>query len=270
MLIFAIKENKNNKVTTFAHLVYFERAKEFHIDIMDDVSKWEAPLIISSFIKKGKKSVDANFSKLWVRQRIIPSDRQNLGQILKNNNMSEYDEFQLLLASRGRCAQDDYYISPISKTEYQKTYSERLKKRVLDVTPLSNQNMLVFFADKTVKKVNTSDAQLSIRVLDYLNNDNNFTLVEPIIGGYGVKWGNIAQIDNEKLYEIGIDIGLTLNDFAKFAKHGILSASEAANKLNCSRQNISLLCRSGKLQNLSDFSENTEFLASEVYQRAWH
>lgn len=269
MLIFAIKENKNNKVTTFAHLVYFERAKEFHIDIMDGVSEWDVPLIISSFMKKGKKSVDANFSKLWVDQRIIPSDRQNLGQILKNNNMSEYDELQLLLASRGRCAQDDYYISPVSKAEYQKIYSERLKRRVLDVIPLSNKNMLVFFADKAVKKVNISDVQLSSRVLDYLKNDDNFTLVEPVIGGYGVKWGNIAQIDNEELYKIGIDIGLTLSDFAKFAKRGVLSASEAANTLNCTRQNINLLCRSGKLQNLSDSSENTEFLASEIHQRAW-
>lgn len=45
---------------------------------------------------------------MWVRQRIVPPDRQNIGQILKANGLEEYDEFSLLMFGSGRCAQDDY------------------------------------------------------------------------------------------------------------------------------------------------------------------
>lgn len=41
-----------------------------------------------------------------MQQRIAPTDRQNLGQILKDNGLDEYDEFQLLMLANGRCVQD--------------------------------------------------------------------------------------------------------------------------------------------------------------------
>lgn len=46
----------------------------------------------------------------WVRQRVTPPERQNLGQILKANNMAEYDEFKLLVKNEGRSCQDECYI----------------------------------------------------------------------------------------------------------------------------------------------------------------
>ena len=40
-------------------------------------------------------------SKIWVEQRIIPSDRQNIAEILRDNNLKEYDEFELLMLAMG-------------------------------------------------------------------------------------------------------------------------------------------------------------------------
>ena len=42
-----------------------------------------------------------------MQQRIVPTDRQNLGEILRDNGLKEYDEFELLMLATGRCAQDD-------------------------------------------------------------------------------------------------------------------------------------------------------------------
>lgn len=46
----------------------------------------------------------------WVQSRIIPSSRQNIGEILRVNGMNSYDEHTLLLKNEGRSCQDEYYI----------------------------------------------------------------------------------------------------------------------------------------------------------------
>ena len=100
MKIFAIKTDENEK--TLAYLLYYEKEKSFYIELPDKADPWETPLILSSFAKKNITTVNSYWSKIWVQQRIVPSDRQNLGQILKENNLTEYDEFELLMLSGGR------------------------------------------------------------------------------------------------------------------------------------------------------------------------
>ena len=78
-----------------------EKDKKFYIELPDTADYWETPLILSSFLKRGKKTIDSHWSKIWVQQRIVPTDRQNLGQILKANGLEEYDEFKLLMLAKG-------------------------------------------------------------------------------------------------------------------------------------------------------------------------
>ena len=61
---------------------------------------WETPLILSSFLKKGQKTINAYWSRIWVQQRIVPSDRQNLGMILRDNGLDFYDEYKLLTMTK--------------------------------------------------------------------------------------------------------------------------------------------------------------------------
>lgn len=90
---------------------------------------------------------------MWVRQRIVPPDRQNIGQILKANGLEEYDEFSLLMLGSGRCAQDDYYLFPLSEEEVEETFRERYQKRIEDVVSLKNGELLAFFRNGKLKKV---------------------------------------------------------------------------------------------------------------------
>ena len=44
------------------------------------------------FFEKGQKTINAYWSRIWVQQRIVPSDRQNLGMIMRDNGLDFYDE----------------------------------------------------------------------------------------------------------------------------------------------------------------------------------
>lgn len=93
-----------------AFLYYNEETKDFEIEIPETTKSNEAPLIIAAFIGKGQRRIGKEWSLRFVQQRITPPNRQNIGQILKVNNMKEYDEFQFLMKCEGRCCQDDCYI----------------------------------------------------------------------------------------------------------------------------------------------------------------
>ena len=76
----------------------------------EDTKSNEAPLIIAAFIEKNQRVIGKEWSLRWVRERVIPPDRQNIGQILRENNMKFYDEFPLLVSNQGRSCQDECYL----------------------------------------------------------------------------------------------------------------------------------------------------------------
>ena len=45
-----------------------------------------------------------------MKQRVIPPEWQNIGQILRKNGMESYDEFPLLCMNQGRSCQDECYL----------------------------------------------------------------------------------------------------------------------------------------------------------------
>ncbi len=138
MKIYVIRNNEDSPLKDLGYLFFFTE-NMFYIELPKDINEWETPLILSSFVKKKQYTVGAYFTNLWVQQRIIPIDRQNLGQILKDNNLKEYDEFQLLVLANGRCAQDEYYITEISEDELPLEIKERLKNGKRFIPVLNNE-----------------------------------------------------------------------------------------------------------------------------------
>ena len=112
MYKFAIK-NKVYNDKTVGYLYYDETAKTYRIEIPADVKSVEAPLILSDFIRKGIREIDNKWSLRWVQGRVTPPERQNIGQVLKNNGMKFYSEFPLLLKNKGWSCQDECYIEKI-------------------------------------------------------------------------------------------------------------------------------------------------------------
>ena len=112
MLKFAIK-NAYYDAKTVGYLYYDEQKREYEIEIPETVKCYEAPPILSDFIKKNKYKIGKEWSSRWVRERVTPSERQNIGQILKANQMTEYDEFKFLVKNEGRSCQDECYIEQV-------------------------------------------------------------------------------------------------------------------------------------------------------------
>jgi hypothetical protein len=217
-----------------------------------------------------KKTVNSYWSELWVQQRIIPMDRQNLGQILKENHLKEYDEYRLLMLSMGRCAQDDYYLVPIEEGELPEEIQNRFLMHIEDVLPLDDYRLLVFFRDGKIKKCSLKEwfqADNTFHVL--LRNEELFYHVQMQTGGYGVAWDTNRTICDTDLYRIGQDVPLSVADFKNFVVHRVITASEAAEILGCSRQNIDDLTKRGKLHPIKSSAKTTLFLKSEILKRNW-
>ena len=270
MKIFTIRDESAANQIDLAYLLYYESEKRFYIELPENADPWETPLLLSSFLKKGETSINSYWSKIWVQQRIVPTDRQNLGQVLRDNNLKEYDEFSLLMLSMGRCAQDDYYIVPIEEMQLPEQIRRRFEKLIEDVIPLDNFSLLVFFRDGSVKKCNIMERyefSPSFQVL--FRNASFFYAVNLQPGGHGIEWDVNLSISAATLYRIGKKVPLTVSDFQNFVVHRVVNVAEAAEILGCSRQNIDYLTKAGKLHPIKASGKNTLFLKSEVLKRNW-
>ncbi|MDO4395377.1 MAG: hypothetical protein Q4C51_01105 [Clostridia bacterium] len=105
---YAIRRNNSEKIVGI--LNYDEKTKKYTIEIPENVTPKEAPFMMSLLLKKGVRTMNSDWSMRWVQSRIIPSSRQNIGEILRTNGMRSYDEHTLLLKNEGRSCQDEFYI----------------------------------------------------------------------------------------------------------------------------------------------------------------
>lgn len=268
MKIFAIRDEEQSMAIDLGYLIYYEKAKSFYIELPENADPWETPLLLSSFVKRGEYTVNAYWSKLWVQQRIVPQDRQNLGQILKENGLKEYDEFALLTLAHGRCAQDNYHLVEIAEEDLPPEIVERWLKKIEDVVPLAERQLLVFFRDGLVKKC---DIRALVKAkpafAPILNSDKLFRSVGVQMGGYGICWGEQLTMSDDDLYRHGVDVPLSMDDFRSFIADRVVNSAEAQQMLGCTRQNINDLIRRGKLHPIREDSKNKLFLKNEIQQR---
>lgn len=268
MRVFAIKDENFSSDTVLGYLVYYERAKAFYIELPDDADPWNTPLLLSSFAARGQYSVSSYWSRLWVQQRIIPQERQNIGQILKENGLSEYDEFRMLMLTMGRCAQDDCYLEEIRKEELPELLAERWETRIEDVVPLKGARLIVFFRNGEVRIADANSfAEKHPECRPYLLREERFNTVEVQPDGYGVIWNERAALSDRELYENSTIVPLSPDDFIAFVQNRIVSAGEACQILGCSRQNIDDLIKRGKLHPIRQDAKYKMFLRNEIVQR---
>ena len=269
MKIFAIKDETDTSAKTLAWLLYYEQPKKFYIELPDNADPWETPLLLSTFAKRGEHTVNSYWSKMWVQERIVPYDRQNIGQILKANGLNEYDEFQLLMLANGRCAQDNNYLEPVNPKEFPPELKKRFLRKAEDVIPLPENNLLVFFRNGEIRKCDINSFFKENPMFAPISSDETVfcsVFVEP--GGNGISWGEGLNISSDLLYSSGKKIPLPAEAFQSFVRYRTVSSAEASKMLNCSRQNIEDLVRRGKLHPVKTSPKNKLFLKKEIEERA--
>ena len=268
MKIFAVKsDSTGNKV--LAYLLYYEKTDQFYIELPENADEWDTPLLLSSFVRQGQQTVNSYWSREWVRQRIIPADRQNLGSILKESGLEKYDEYKLLTLAEGRCAQDDCYIEPVAEKDLPEEITDRFVFRVEEVVPSEDRHLLVFFRNGSARKCNMRILCTETRFAPILQREELFSAVCVQTDGYGVTWGENLDVSADCLWRNGTQLPLSLRDFQNYAAYCVTDTAGACRILNCSRQNISDLVRRGKLHPIQASSSGTLFLIRELQRRLW-
>lgn len=97
-----------------AILQYDEEKELYSIHVPRDTPENHLPAILSLLAKKGVRELDDYWSRKFVKERVVPIDRQNIGEIMRHVGMKKYNEFQLLEYTSGRCCMDDFYLKEIT------------------------------------------------------------------------------------------------------------------------------------------------------------
>ena len=264
MITFEIR-NKAEKGRLLGYLLYYERSKRFYAEIFDGLDEWSAPFIFASCIKKGIYSIDSLWSGKFVAQRIVPPDRQNLGNILKENGIKAYDELKLLQLSEGRCAQDDLYLVRIREKEILPEIQERLHEKVLDVMALRDWKIQVFFRDGLCRVVDIRKLCGDNRLFgNVLRREEVFRSLRVSPGGNGIEWGEERFLSAEMLRKSGMNSDVSYEDMIGFVKTRLVDTAETAKLLNCSRQYVKQLGDQERLMPVREVGNSCIFMMGEI------
>ncbi|MCM1136115.1 MAG: hypothetical protein NC400_11135 [Clostridium sp.] len=111
---FAIKDESYSRAEECAVLSYEEDTDQYAIEISEAVNPDRLPAIPAILARKGIRSIGDKWARQFVKERVVPAERQNIGQIMRQVGMAYYSEFPLLLYCSGRCCMDDFWLEEIT------------------------------------------------------------------------------------------------------------------------------------------------------------
>lgn len=252
--------------TEIGHILYYEKCRDFIIHLRENLDEWSAPLLLTKYVKDNIYIIPRDVSLLWVKERIVPTDRQNIGEILSNARMKSYDEFKLLELSHGKCSQDSIHVELIDNIP---GYIEaREEQNITECLTLNDRNMLCFFKNSSTKRIDLNKLDHDNELNKVLRNNTLFQSAEVGTGGYFLTFDNSIDIPASLIYEVGTNIPLTLEDFTNFARN-TLDTGETTDLLECSRQNISYMVSQNRLIPVKDKVRGSLYLKGDVVRNNW-
>lgn len=110
---FKIMNDSLEKSAEHAILTYDEDSDQYAVHIPEAVDSNDLPAILSLLAKQGIREIDDKWARRFVKERVVPPDRQNIGMIMRQLQMKKYSEFPILVYTSGRCCMDDFYLQEI-------------------------------------------------------------------------------------------------------------------------------------------------------------
>jgi len=99
---------------TWGKLYYSDKRNSFRIVFRSDITMDEKPpAYVHRFMTNGRNELTGELAQMWVNDRIIPKDRQNIDEILRRNGLHYYREIDMLELSMGRATYDDLYLERV-------------------------------------------------------------------------------------------------------------------------------------------------------------
>lgn len=118
---FEIIDGARRNARPCAVLNWDDEADALSIDIGEQANETDVPMLFIPFLRKGMRHIDDTWARRWIEERIVPASRQNLGEVLRANNLRFYEPMGLLVAGGGRCAQDDFFIREVGEKSHCET-----------------------------------------------------------------------------------------------------------------------------------------------------
>ena len=246
-------------------LLHYENQNSFIIELCENLPEWDIPLFFSVFVKREIYTIPKEFAYLWVKERIPPTGRQNIGLILKNMKLTSYSEVRLLAANNGKSSQDECYIKEIKKEEFPEWVIERQTHNIRECFPITDDRLICLLDDDTVIEVDLSkcveeNQKLSSvigkkRVLDTLSVD---------AGGYGISFNNTIFLDATTLRKNGTILPIYASVFYDFIRSSVINTTEACEILECSRQNLAYMIKQKAVTPLKKGWKENVFLKGDI------
>lgn len=265
MKSYAIFDQELNRDSAIGYLFYYEKSKSFVIELCRDLDEWEAPLLFQKLVREKQYTVPRDISLMWVKERVIPSGRQNIGSILKQHKLKGYSEIAMLTLSKGKCSQDACYIEEVTESEVPKHIQNRMRQNLWECFPTEDNHLVCLFKDNLVKKVDLTMLSRQYKDLSYvLKNEKILDSVKVGPGGYSITFNDSIELQSSALREFPLEISLTATDFYRFACRNIIDTSKACDMLDCSRQNLAYLVKAEKLNPLFQGIKENLYLKGEI------
>lgn len=265
MKSYVIFDDGLDRMSAIGYLFYYEKSESFIIELCEDLEEWDAPLLFQKLVRENIYTVSRDISSMWVKERVIPSGRQNIGSILKNHRMKEYNEMILLGLSKGRCSQDECYIREIETADIPENIKDRMKKNLWECFPTEDHQLICMFKDDQVKKVDLTMLAEKYRDISYvIKNKKLLDSVQVGVGGYSVIFNDSIEIQTSDLRRVGLQIPLTSKDFYNFVCRNVIDTTKTCDILQCTRQNLSYLVKEEKMKPIIYGTKENLYLKGEI------
>lgn len=95
---------------------YNDEDKTFGYYLPEGADESLQPAVFSILAESGRRLFTDREVRMWIKDRIVPPERQNIGEILRNVGIEEYDEFEILRFCKGRSCMDAFEMEDTDMT----------------------------------------------------------------------------------------------------------------------------------------------------------
>ena len=265
MKSYAIYDEQSGGAEPIGYLFYYEKAQSFIIELSSDLDEWQAPLLFQGLVKKGIYTIPKDIALMWVRERIIPSGRQNIGEILRTHKLKEYSEIAMLSLSKGRSSQDACYVKEVREDDVPDQIKNRWLDNVIECFTTERGDIVCMFQDNTTRLIRLEKLlEKYPRILHVIKHRELLESVQVGVGGYSISFNESIEIASSDLVEKGELLPLQANDFYGFVQKNIVDTTNACLMIDCSRQNLSYLVKEKRVTPIIQGTKENLYTKGEI------
>ena len=136
--------------------------------------------------------------------------------------------------------------------------------KIKRICALADMKLLVEFQNGVTKIYDTKKLLKEYDFFEPLKDPEIFNMASVDYNGSAVIWNADMDVSEWELWTNGVEIPLTANDLDQYQINNSVSTAEACKILNCTRQNIDLLTKTGKIHPVIKLGNNKLFSKADI------